>query len=88
MPESNLKTISWNDASALGLIERINREVLHPLGLAMFRDPDTGVSDGLLVADDGVWEYAPEMQAAPVLTPEQVRAQVAAIVKAQPAEKP
>lgn len=50
--------IDWNEASKRGLIERINTEVLHPIGLAMFRVPDTGVSPGLLIADDGVWEYA------------------------------
>jgi len=43
--------------SSLGLIERINTEILHPLGLAMSRDPDTGISKDIFVADDGFWEY-------------------------------
>jgi hypothetical protein len=50
--------IDWNDAGRFGLIERINTEVLHPIGLAMYRVVETGESPGLLVADDGVWEYA------------------------------
>lgn len=52
-----MKTINWNQASELGLVERINREILHPLGLAMARDPATGSSDIILVADDGKFEY-------------------------------
>lgn len=27
--------INWNQASEMGLIERINTEILHPLGLAI-----------------------------------------------------
>ncbi|HGK7310691.1 TPA: hypothetical protein ACJ51G_000661 [Aeromonas hydrophila subsp. hydrophila] len=34
-----MKCINWNQASELGLIVRINREILHPLGLSMSRDP-------------------------------------------------
>lgn len=49
--------ISWNELSARGLIVRINSEILHPLGLAVFRDPQTGVSQGALIASDGVWAY-------------------------------
>lgn len=43
--------IDWNELSGMGLLERINREVLFPLGLAMFRDPDTGLSGGAMVGD-------------------------------------
>jgi len=59
---NNLKSIDWNEASELGLIEKINREVLHPLGLAMTRNPETGVSENLLISEDGKWEYAQEMK--------------------------
>lgn len=45
------KTINWNQASERGLIARINTEILHPLGLAMIRNPENGVSPGLIVAD-------------------------------------
>jgi hypothetical protein len=57
-----MKAIDWNGASELGLIERINREILHPLGLAMTRNPETGASEKLLIADDGVWTYSPEIK--------------------------
>ena len=53
-----MKRIDWNEASRQGLIERINTEILHPLGLAMCRTPEDGGSPGLLVAEDGLWEYA------------------------------
>lgn len=56
-----MKSISWNQMSELGLIERINREILHPFGLAVSRDIDTGCSKHILVADDGVWTYAEDM---------------------------
>lgn len=48
--------------SELGLIEHINRLFLHPLGLAISRDPSTGHSTQILVADDGVWEYLFDQQ--------------------------
>lgn len=54
-----MKRIDWNEASRQGLVERINTEILHPLGLAMFRTAEDGVSPGLLIAEDGKWEYAP-----------------------------
>ena len=43
--------MDWNELSGMGLLERINREVLFPLGLAMFRDPHTGLSGGVMVGD-------------------------------------
>ena len=43
--------------SELGLIERINREIMHPLGLAISRNPKTGMSEHIFVADDGFFEY-------------------------------
>ena len=54
-----MKTLNWNDMSSLGLIEKINTEILHPLGLSMSRDPETGVSQYIFVADDWFWEYYP-----------------------------
>lgn len=63
-----MKTIDWNKASELGLIQRINKEILHPLGLAMSRNPVTGVSENLLIADDGFWEYSPEITLKPILS--------------------
>ena len=62
-----MKSIDWNTASKLGLIERINKEILHPLGLAMTRTVETGVSDRLLVAPDKVFEYDDSVKLKPVL---------------------
>ncbi|MEJ0232584.1 MazG-like family protein [Klebsiella michiganensis] len=53
--------LDWNQLSALGLILRINAEILHPLGLAIFRDPAYGTSAGAMIAPDGKWEYAPDV---------------------------
>lgn len=53
--------LDWNELSALGLIVRINAEILHPLGLAIFRDPASGISAGAMIAPDGKWEYAPDV---------------------------
>ncbi len=57
-----MKNIDWNKMSELGLMERINREILHPLGLAMTRNVETGISESVLISDDGLWEYDPEMK--------------------------
>lgn len=66
---STNKLIDWNKASELNLIERINREVLHPLGLAMCRNPETGISEGLLISNDGLWCYEePEMDPDKIFT--------------------
>jgi len=44
-------TLSWNELSDMGLLERINREVFNPLGLAVFRDVDSGLSGGAVVGE-------------------------------------
>lgn len=54
---SDYAKVNWNEISRLGLLERINREIMHPLGLAVYRDPATGNSGGALVSPDGKWEY-------------------------------
>lgn len=53
----NQYVIDWNTMSKLGLIARINAEILHPLGLAMARCQGSGFSEFVLVADDGIYEY-------------------------------
>ncbi|NMZ50177.1 DUF7415 domain-containing protein [Pseudomonas poae] len=58
---SDMKVIDWNEISRLGLHERINREIMHPLGLAIFRVVETGVSPGAYVSPAGVFEYASPM---------------------------
>ncbi len=52
-----MRYIDWNDMSELGLICRINREILHPMGLAIARSPHTGASDGVVISDDGEFYY-------------------------------
>lgn len=67
-----MKYINWNDLSELGLLERINKELLHPLGLAVSRTPDTGASEMILIADDGEWEYDPSVTLKPILSKEDI----------------
>ncbi|MCL1127519.1 DUF7415 domain-containing protein [Shewanella surugensis] len=71
---SELKKVDWNQASDLGLIERINTEILHPLGLAMTRNPETGISTYLLVADVQHFEYAAEIESKlkPILSKDEI----------------
>lgn len=59
---SGCEWLSWNDMSKLGLIVRINTEILHPLGLALSRDPMTGYSEAVLIAPDGKWEYSQDIK--------------------------
>lgn len=54
---SGLDWIDWNEISKRGLLVRINNEIMHPLGLAIFRDEFTGVSGGAVIAPDGIWTY-------------------------------
>lgn len=49
--------IDWNELSQRGLLVRINQEIMHPIGLAIFRDQETGRSGGALISPDGKWEY-------------------------------
>lgn len=62
---NKLETIDWNEISRRGLLMRINREVMHPLGLAICRVPETGVSPGALVSDDGPFVYADSIDQSP-----------------------
>lgn len=68
-----MRSIDWNTASELGLIERINREVLHPLGLAMCRTVETGDSPGLLVSPDGEFEYSPDAGIGPIYSAAEIK---------------
>ena len=51
------KKLDWNELSDLGLVERINKEILHPLGIAVYRDPEDGTSSGALISPDGEFSY-------------------------------
>lgn len=56
-----MKYIDYNDLSDLGLIYKINQEVLHPLGLALSRNT-SGTSDKILVDDkDFKFEYSEDV---------------------------
>lgn len=57
-PMDELERIDWNEMSRRGLIKRINKEILHPLGLAMTRNVETGQSEFVLVSDDGPFFYS------------------------------
>ncbi|MEQ9938743.1 MULTISPECIES: 3'-5' exonuclease [Pectobacterium] len=50
--------IDWNELSERGLLVRINNEIMHPIGLAIFRDQETGGSGGALISHDGKWRYS------------------------------
>lgn len=74
-----LMQVDWNKLSELGLLERFNREILHPLGIAAFFNPETGQSGGALISNDGEFEYAPNMPTK--ITPnDEVRAKIKAHV--------
>ena len=66
--------IDWSKASELGLVERINKEILHPLGLAMTRNAITGSSDSILIADAGVWEYSDCIPDGPIYNQSEIQA--------------
>ncbi|WP_417585332.1 hypothetical protein [Nitrincola sp.] len=78
-----MKSINWNQMSGLGLIERINREILHPLGLAVSRDVETGTSTKVLVADDGIWEYPSDMQTT-IISDDEVKAKLMNMPNGEP----
>ena len=56
LPYEGKKLVNFNELSEYGLIWKINKDILHPLGLALARNTD-GTSNGCMVASDGVWEY-------------------------------
>lgn len=51
-----IEKIDWTEISKRGLLRRINEEIMHPLGLAIYRN-ESGISGGALVSPDGAWEY-------------------------------
>jgi hypothetical protein len=48
--EGSMQEVTWIEIADRGLLYRINNEIMHPLGLAVFYDPATGVSEGAFVA--------------------------------------
>ncbi|QBQ74825.1 hypothetical protein BcepSauron_445 [Burkholderia phage BcepSauron] len=54
-----MESIDWRALAAAGLVREINEKVLHPLGIAVFYDPKTGISEGAYVSPpDHVFSYA------------------------------
>lgn len=56
------KVIDWNEISRIGLLERINREIMHPRGYAVCREVESGRSPGALVSEDGPWVYPDQVE--------------------------
>lgn len=73
-----MKMIDWNTASELGLIVEINRRFLHPLGLAIVRDGDSGNSPCLSVSPDWEWAYPEDAPLPPLADTERLREVVTA----------
>tara|TARA_B100000929_G_scaffold290939_1_gene286739 strand:- start:5829 stop:6080 length:252 start_codon:yes stop_codon:yes gene_type:complete len=52
-----MQTIDWQEITAHGLLEKINDRVLAPvMGFRLYEYPGEG-----LVADNGAWEFSPEL---------------------------
>jgi hypothetical protein len=60
-----MKVIDWNELSRRGLLMRINREIMHPLGLAICRIPETGVSPRAIVSPDGPFVFVDDVRLSP-----------------------
>ena len=52
--------VDWKVLAEMGLLTRINHEILHPLGYAAFYVVETGISPGALVSESGGWDYTLE----------------------------
>lgn len=61
--DDGFESIDWTEIAKRGLLVRINAEIMHPLGLSVWRDSLTGLSGGALVAPDGKWEYSADQLA-------------------------
>ena len=55
-----LDYVNWAALAELGLLARINHEILHPLGYAAFYVVENGTSPGALIAESGCWCFTPE----------------------------
>ena len=56
MNTKTLVTVDFSKLSQWGLIAKINHDILHPIGLALSYDVNSGVSEGCLVAPDLYFE--------------------------------
>lgn len=67
-----MKTLNWNQMTEIGLTERFNIEILHPLGLSVKVNPITGYSEHAIISNDGFWLY-PEGHKQTNKTDEEIR---------------
>ena len=74
-----MDSIDWNKMSEFGLIRRINEEILHPLGLALSRDTESGYSKEILVSAEP-WEYDTP-PAVPAMSDDEIKDAVRKIVR-------
>jgi len=57
MGNTNTVTVDWTVLRNAGLLRRINEEILHPMGLAVFCDPAAGISGGAIVSSNGPFVF-------------------------------
>jgi hypothetical protein len=61
MNTKTLVTVDFSKLSQWGLIAKINHDILHPLGLSLSYDVNSGVSEGCLVAPDLYFEVPEDL---------------------------
>ena len=72
-----MKSINWKQMAELGLVRKINNDILHPLGLALSYDPGSGISTEIYVdEDDWKWEYSEEIASKPFYSEDEIKAKV------------
>lgn len=60
--KEKFETVNWNEASKLGLVDKINEQVLHPIGMSITRNSNSGASPCILKNNGGEWEHENEYE--------------------------
>ena len=60
MNDKQTTMVDFKQLSEFGLIHLINKQVLHPLGLALSYILESGESKGAIISPDLSWEFSPE----------------------------
>ena len=60
--KEKFKTINWNEASKIGLIDDINTKVLHPIGMSITRNIIGGASPCILQDGNSAWTHGNEYE--------------------------
>lgn len=63
--ENGYGSIDWSMMAKLGLIKKINNEILHPMGLAISYHRTTGFSEKIILSMDQVFEYSEKTEMVP-----------------------